>query len=106
MRKSRWEDFGVKKAKRSHSPEVGKGEARKKVKPGVEDAPGKKVDEGFPHGDSRTRNLSKQSDTEKRIDEKIVADVMFQMTMREIDERIVADATIQREGVVRKNAQA
>jgi len=32
----------VKKAKRSHSPEVDKVEARKKMKPGTEDAPEKR----------------------------------------------------------------
>ncbi len=39
------------------------------------------------------------------IDEKTVADVMFQMTlMREIDDGIVADASIQRKESVQKNA--
>eukprot|EP00466_Bigelowiella_natans_P011872 jgi/Bigna1/63913/fgenesh1_kg.62_\ len=41
------------------------------------------------------------------VDEKVVADVMFQMTqVRKIDERIVVDATMLRMANVRKNARA
>ena len=55
----------MKKAKRSHSPEVGKEKARKKMKLGMKDASEKKTVEDFPNG-IVIRNLSKQIDTEKR----------------------------------------
>ena len=47
----------MKKAKRSHSPEVGKEKERKKMKLGMEDASGKKTVEDFPNGIAHKKSL-------------------------------------------------
>ncbi len=47
----------MKKAKRSHSPEVGKEKERKKMKLGMEDTSGKKTLEYFSNGIAHKKSL-------------------------------------------------